>query len=145
MRLIGVIPSRFASTRFPGKPLAIIMGKPMIWWVYNNVKLVKNLDEILVATDDERIFNVCRNFNMNVIMTKNSHQNCFYRMQEVAERIPADRYIMINGDEPLIEPACIQTIVDEVMKTNREFIFSYRKIFFSLNLQIIAGNTHTSL
>ena len=128
MRLIGVIPSRFASTRFPGKPLAIIMGKPMIWWVYNNVKLVKNLDEILVATDDERIFNVCRNFNMNVIMTKNSHQNCFYRMQEVAERIPADRYIMINGDEPLIEPACIQTIVDEVMKTNREFIFSYRKL-----------------
>ena len=55
MRVLGVIPARYASTRFPGKPLADILGKPMIWWVYQQAKRAKNLDEIIVATDDERI------------------------------------------------------------------------------------------
>lgn len=126
MRIIGVIPSRYSSTRFPGKPLAQIFGKPMIWWVYNSVKQVDGLDEIYVATDDERIKTVCEQLDINVIMTRNNHMNCFYRIHEVAHRIEADRYIMINGDEPLIEPSCIQKIVDEVKRTNAEFLFSYR-------------------
>lgn len=60
MKVIGVIPARFASTRFHGKPLADICGKPMIWWVYNQVLKVKNLDDAYVATDDERIAEVCK-------------------------------------------------------------------------------------
>lgn len=128
MRLIGIIPSRYGSTRFPGKPLCLINGKPMIYWVYNSAKQVKNLDEIYVATDDERIKNVCEHYNMNVVMTRNDHMNCFYRVHEVAHKIDADRYIMINGDEPLIEPSCIQKIVDETIKTNAQFLFSYRKL-----------------
>ena len=128
MKMIGIIPSRYGSTRFPGKPLTNICGKPMIWWVYNSVKQVQGLDEIYVATDNERIKTVCEQHNINVIMTRNDHMNCFYRVHEVAHRIDADRYIMINGDEPLIEPSCIQKIVDEVKRTNAEFLFSYRKL-----------------
>lgn len=128
MRLIGIIPSRYGSTRFPGKPLCLINGKPMIYWVYNSAKQVKNLDEIYVATDDDRIRTVCEQYGMNVVMTRNDHMNCFYRVHEVAHKIDADRYIMINGDEPLIEPSCIQKIVDETIKTNAEFLFSYRKL-----------------
>ena len=128
MKVIGVIPSRYGSTRFPGKPLAEICGKPMIWWVYNSAKQVKSLDEVYVATDDKRIYDVCEKYNINVIMTKDTHMNCFYRMHEVAHKIQADRYIMINGDEPLIEPECIQTGVDEVVKTNADYLFSYRKL-----------------
>ena len=68
MKVIGVIPARYASSRFPGKPLADICGKPMIWWVYNQVKQVKEFAEVYVATDDERIADVCRSFGMQVLM-----------------------------------------------------------------------------
>ncbi len=128
MKIIGIIPSRYGSTRFPGKPLAEICGKPMIYWVYNSAKQVQELDEIYVATDDLRIYEVCEKYNINVIMTRNDHMNCFYRMHEVAHKIQADRYIMINGDEPLIEPECIKTVVDEVIKTEADYLFSYRKL-----------------
>lgn len=128
MKVIGIIPSRYGSTRFPGKPLAEICGKPMIYWVYNSAKQVQELDEIYVATDDIRIYEVCEKYNINVIMTRNDHMNCFYRMHEVAHKIHADRYIMINGDEPLIEPECIKTVVDEVIKTEADYLFSYRKL-----------------
>ncbi len=128
MKIIGVIPSRYGSTRFPGKPLVDLCGKPMIWWVYNSVKKVKNLDEIYVATDDQRIFDVCKSYDMNVLMTKSTHMNCFYRLHEVSQLIKADKYILINGDEPLIEPEAIQSIVDETIKTDAYFLFSYRKL-----------------
>ena len=146
MRLVAVIPSRYGSTRFPGKPLVDICGKPMIWWVYNSVQQVYGLDEIYVATDDERIRNVCEQYNINIIMTRNDHMNCFYRLHEVAQKIDADRYIMINGDEPLIEPSCIQKIVDEVVRTSAEFIFSYRKLsnpvetLDSGNIKVVISN-----
>lgn len=128
MKIIGIIPSRYGSTRFPGKPLAEICGKPMIYWVYNSAKQVQELDEVYVATDDLRIYEVCEKYNINVLMTRNDHMNCFYRMHEVAHKIQADRYIMINGDEPLIEPECIKTVVDEVIKTEADYLFSYRKL-----------------
>lgn len=128
MKIIGIIPSRYGSTRFPGKPLAEICGKPMIYWVYNSAKQVHELDEIYVATDDLRIYEVCEKYNINVIMTRNDHMNCFYRMHEVAHKISADRYIMINGDEPLIESECIKTVVDEVVKTKADYLFSYRRL-----------------
>ena len=69
MKLIGVIPARYQSTRLPGKPLADICGKPMIWWVYQQVKQVKQFDEIFVATDDERIEKVCKQYEMPVAIT----------------------------------------------------------------------------
>ena len=69
MKIIGVIPARWQSSRFPGKPLVDILGKPMIWWVYQQCLKVKELDEVYVATDDERIRQTCENYGMCVIMT----------------------------------------------------------------------------
>ncbi|WP_100401597.1 3-deoxy-manno-octulosonate cytidylyltransferase [Bacillus sp. FJAT-42315] len=111
MRIIGVIPARHQSSRFPGKPLADISGKPMIWWVYNQAKKVKELTEVYVATDDERIERVCHTLGMNVVMTSEAHQTGTDRVGEVARKIPADLYINIQGDEPLIESDTISKAV----------------------------------
>lgn len=111
MKIIAVIPSRYKSTRFPGKPLADICGKPMIWWVYNQALKVKQFDKIYVATDDERIKDVCDKNNMNVIMTNTEHPTGTDRVGEVAEKIKADLYINIQGDEPLIEPETIEKAI----------------------------------
>lgn len=111
MKIIAVIPARYKSTRFPGKPLADICGKPMIWWVYNQALKVKQFDKIYVATDDERIKDVCDKNNMNVIMTNTEHPTGTDRVGEVAEKIKADLYINIQGDEPLIEPETIEKAI----------------------------------
>ena len=103
MRVVGVIPSRYSSSRFPGKPLADICGKPMIWWVYNQLKMVPELDDVVVATDDIRIKNVCDEFGMKTIMTSNNHKTHLDRLYEVSTKVEADFYINVNGDEPLIE------------------------------------------
>ncbi len=73
MKIIGVIPARYKSSRFPGKPLVEICGKPMIYWVYHQAMKVKELNEIYVATDDKRIRAVCEKYDMNVKMTKDTH------------------------------------------------------------------------
>lgn len=73
MKLIGVIPARYASTRMPGKPLADILGKPMIWWVYQEAKKCKKLDDVFIATDDERIAEACRTYGMEYCMTSPDH------------------------------------------------------------------------
>lgn len=112
MKVIGVIPARFASTRFHGKPLADICGKPMIWWVYNQVLKVKNLDNAYVATDDERIAEVCKQYNLKYIMTGDCKTST-NRIHEVAKKIEADLYLCINGDEPLIDPDVISAIIPE--------------------------------
>lgn len=111
MKIVGVIPARYKSSRFPGKPLADICGKPMIWWVYNQCIKVPELDEVYVATDDERIEKVCRENDINVIMTSDEHKTGTDRIGEVAEKIPADLYVNIQGDEPLIEPENIRKAI----------------------------------
>ena len=98
MKIIGVIPARYKSSRFPGKPLADICGKPMIWWVYQQCKKVEELSEVYVATDDERIFQACQEYSINVLMTSIEHKTGTDRIGEVAEQIPADLYINIQGD-----------------------------------------------
>ena len=111
MKIIGVIPSRYQSSRFPGKPLAEICGKPMIYWVYQQVMKVKEFDEVYVATDDSRIEEACKKYDMNVIMTSDKHQTGTDRLGEVAEKIEADFYVNIQGDEPMIEPETIQKVI----------------------------------
>lgn len=111
MKIIGVIPARFNSSRFEGKPLADICGKPMIWWVYNQAKKVKDFDEVYVATDDERILEICQSLNIQVIMTSKDHQTGTDRIGEVARKIAADLYVNIQGDEPMIEP---ETIIEAI-------------------------------
>lgn len=114
MRTIAVIPARYNSSRFPGKPLADIHGKPMIWWVYHQVRKVEQFADVLVATDDDRIKNYCKTNGINVIMTSPEHANHIYRVHEVSTKIDADYYVCVNGDEPMIEPHVIEAIFEPI-------------------------------
>ena len=111
-KIIGIIPSRYSSSRLPGKPLVDICGKPMIWWVYNQVKKVKQFDDIYVATDDKRIEQVCKENSINVLMTSTEHKTGTDRVGEVARKIKADLYVNIQGDEPMIEPETISKAIE---------------------------------
>lgn len=111
MKIIAIIPARYKSSRFPGKPLADICGKPMIWWVYNQVKKVAQIDEIYVATDDQRIADTCNNESIPFVMTRDNHNSSTERVYEVAQKIDSNLYIVINGDEPLIDPKIIEAII----------------------------------
>ena len=111
LNIIGIIPARYQSSRFEGKPLADICGKPMIWWVYNQCKKVEDFNEVYVATDDERIKKVCEENNINVIMTSSEHKTGTDRIGEVARKIKADLYVNIQGDEPMIEPETIRQAI----------------------------------
>jgi 3-deoxy-manno-octulosonate cytidylyltransferase (CMP-KDO synthetase) len=111
MKIIGVIPARFKSTRFEGKPLALIAGKPMIYWVYQQVSKVTAFDEIYVATEDERILKACEKYGMNCVMTADTHKTGTDRLGEVARKIEADFYVNIQGDEPMIEPETVASVI----------------------------------
>ena len=111
MNIIAVIPARYQSSRFEGKPLAEICGKLMIERVYLQAKKVKEFSEVYVATDDSRIFDACQQRGINVIMTSTSHRTGTDRIGEVAEKVPADLYVNIQGDEPLIEPETIKAAI----------------------------------
>jgi len=115
MKVLGVIPARYGSTRLPGKPLLDICGKPMLVRVYERVASVEKFDEVVVATDDERIFNLCQTEKISVIMTSDSHKTAANRLHEVSEKIKSDLYLQLNGDEPLINlEAVSKAIVDDV-------------------------------
>lgn len=116
MKIIGVIPARYKSSRFPGKPLADIGGKPMIYWVYSQCKKVEDFDEVYVATDDEKIYQTCKDLNVDAVMTSDSHLTGTDRIGEVASKIPADLYVNIQGDEPLIEPETIKAAIEPFYK-----------------------------
>lgn len=110
MKIIGAIPARYGSSRFPGKPLQDICGKPMLWWVYQQASKVEEFDQVVVATDDRRIADLCENYGMNYVMT-GEHSTHIARIHEVSTKIDADYYVNINGDEPLIEKETIQAII----------------------------------
>ena len=111
MKLIGVIPARYASTRFPGKPIALIAGKTLIERVIHRCQVVSGLAEVIVATDDERIAAVARRF-CRVEFTRTDHPSGTDRIAEVAARVPADAYINIQGDEPLLEPNVVGAVAE---------------------------------
>src|SRR6185369_13242013 len=105
-RIAGIIPARYASTRFPGKPLALIAGKPLIQHVVERCRQAKSLSDVIVATDDDRIASAVKTF-CRVEMTRADHPSGSDRIAEVAGRCPCEAVINIQGDEPLIEPAVI--------------------------------------
>ena len=116
MKILGIIPARFASTRFPGKPLALIAGKPLIQHVVEQCQLAKSLSEVIVATDDTRIWEVAQNF-CRVEMTRPEHPSGSDRIAEVAERCGGDAVVNIQGDEPLIDPAVIDAVANALAHT----------------------------
>ena len=113
MKIIGVIPARAESSRFYNKPLALILGKPMIQWVYEHAKASKKIDEVYIATDSEEIENACKAFGGNVVMTSPLHPTGTERIYEVAQKIDADIYVVINGDEPVISGETIDMVIPE--------------------------------
>lgn len=140
MKVIGVIPARYSSSRLPGKPLADICGKPMIWWVYNQVKQVKEFTEVYIATDDERIADVCKQYDMPVLMTRTDTPNHIHRIWEVTEMIEADYYISVNGDEPLISPDNIRQAFPETVINDRPYFGSvYREMHDPAEVMDIAN------
>ena len=110
MKVLGVIPARWASTRFPGKPLKQIAGKAMIHWVWDQTKKSAIISEVVIATDDKRIADYCRVNDLDFVMTSSSHPTGSDRLAEVADKISADVYVNVQGDEPLIEPEAIDAV-----------------------------------
>lgn len=121
MKVVGIIPARYGSTRLPGKPLKDILGHPMLWWVYHRVCVVEKLDEVYVATDDERIRQACDEMGIPVVMTANTHRTAAHRLQEVSETIGADFYVQLNGDEPLINTKAIAASIPDEVPQDVEF------------------------
>ena len=111
MKFMAIIPARYASTRFPGKPLAVLGGKTVIQRVYEQVSSL--LDEVYVATDDERIFLAVESFGGRAVMTRTDHKSGTDRIEEAAEKIGSDADVIINvqGDEPFIQPSQIETLM----------------------------------
>ena len=112
MKFISIIPARYASTRFPGKPLALLCGKSVIQRVYEKVSDI--IEETWVATDDERIFNAVKDFGGKAVMTRNDHKSGTDRIEEAIEKIGGDFDVVINvqGDEPFIQASQIKTVCD---------------------------------
>jgi len=115
MRIAGIIPARFASTRFPGKPLAMVAGKPMIQRVYEQSVKAVSLNDVFVATDDSRIEKAVSGFGGSVIMTSEKHKSGTDRCMEAVEKLELagkifDAVINIQGYEPFIEPESIETV-----------------------------------
>lgn len=108
----GIIPARYGSRRFPGKPLAEILGKPMIQWVYEGAKQAIKLKKVIVATDDDRIAQTCSAFGADVWMTSQSHRSGTDRVAEVARRIDSPIILNIQGDEPLLQGDSLDRLVD---------------------------------
>jgi len=131
MKFLGIIPARYSSTRLEGKPLKLIEGHTMIEWVYKRAKK-SNLDSLIVATDDERIYNEVLNFGGQAIMTSTEHTNGTSRIAEVCEKIKDyDVIINIQGDEPLIEYEMINSLI-ETFKENKDLkMATFYAIYFS--------------
>jgi 3-deoxy-manno-octulosonate cytidylyltransferase (CMP-KDO synthetase) len=109
MNILGIIPARYASTRFPGKPIHPVAGKPLIQHVVEQCRRARSLAEVIVATDDDRIAAVARKF-CRVEMTRPDHPSGSDRIAEVVARCPCDAVVNVQGDEPLIDPAVIDAV-----------------------------------
>ncbi|MCX7941115.1 MAG: 3-deoxy-manno-octulosonate cytidylyltransferase [Endomicrobia bacterium] len=116
IRVLAVIPARYASTRLPAKPLALINNKPMVQWVYENVKRCKLVDKVIVATDDERIYEIVRRFNGEVMMTSKYHKSGSDRVGEIARKIYSEIVLNVQADEPMIGPDILAKVINELYR-----------------------------
>jgi len=118
-RILAVIPARYASVRFPGKPLVEIQGKPMIQHVWERVKQVKSIHDAIIATDDPRIKQAAESFGAQVCLTRADHPSGTDRAWEVAATLPDYDWILnVQGDEPLINPAHLETAIQGIQDYN---------------------------
>lgn len=116
MKVVVVIPARYASTRLPGKPLVPLAGKPMVQHVYERAKMAQTVQNVLVATDDQRIVDAVQAFGGQAKMTRTDHRTGTERIAEVAVHEDGDVFVNVQGDEPLIDPAAIDTAVGALLE-----------------------------
>ncbi|PYS96868.1 MAG: 3-deoxy-manno-octulosonate cytidylyltransferase [Acidobacteria bacterium] len=112
MHALGVIPARYQSSRFPGKPLALIGGRPLVERVFERARAARRLERLLVATDDERILRAVQAFGGEAMMTSPRHASGTDRLAEVARSVPAEIYVNIQGDEPMLDARDVDRLVD---------------------------------
>lgn len=144
MKIVAVIPARFKSTRFEGKPLALIFNKPMVRHVYEGVIKSDALSEVLIATEDRRVYDACRGFGAKVVMTKDTHQSGTDRVIEAAADISADIILNIQGDEPLVNTEIIDTLIKPFKEDNnipytsvKTQIYSYEEFIDPNNVKVV--------
>lgn len=158
MQILGIIPTRYASSRFPGKALADIGGKPMLQWVYEQSRMSSFLSHLLVATDDERIYETCQSLNIPVEMTSDYHRSGTDRCAEVTRKLPEyDAIINIHCDEPFIMSNQIDILAKTLLQNSNadiatlaKFIQSQEelddpdvvKIVFGYNMEAIYMSRH---
>ena len=118
-RHIAVIPCRWGASRFPGKPLALLGDMPLLWHVHQRCQEAKRIDDAVVATDDERIVAACRRLGIPCVMT-GDHPTGTDRVAECAQRVQADAYINVQGDEPFIAPAAIDAVSEALIHLSAE-------------------------
>lgn len=116
MEAIGVIPARYSSTRFAGKVMADLCGRPMIQHVWQQAKKARLLDDVIIACDDERIFNVASEFGAHCVMTAKGHLSGSDRITEVVSPLDVKVIVNIQADEPLIRPIMIDSLVDALLR-----------------------------
>jgi 3-deoxy-manno-octulosonate cytidylyltransferase (CMP-KDO synthetase) len=114
--VIIVIPARYGSTRLPGKPLVQLAGKPMVQWVYERAKLAKSASKVIVATDDDRIVKAVEAFGGEARMTRTDHRTGTERIAEVAAHTKGEVFVNVQGDEPLLDPASVDTAVAALLE-----------------------------
>ncbi len=143
-KIIGVIPARISSTRLPGKPLADILGIPMVIHVMKRAMMSDILDEVIVATDSVEIFNVVTKYNGKAIMTSADHLDGTARMQEVSTKINGDIFVLVNGDEPLVTPINIEQSVSGLINSPAAsaslLITKYSERNNTTNLKVVINN-----
>ncbi len=127
LKILGVIPARFDSTRLPGKVLRDIAGKPMLYWVYKNASKSRLLADLIVATDSDKVVEFCERESIPVILT-GRHPSGTDRLREVMHRIAADIYINIQGDEPTLRPEHLDAIVSPFLETDAKVLVSTLKV-----------------
>ena len=117
MKVVALIPARYGSTRFPGKPLALLRGKPMIQHVYERTRLVRGLAQVMVATDDERIAQTVRGFGGEVVITRADHPTGTDRLAEVASKLDAEVIVNVQGDLPFFPPLMVEDAVTALTRS----------------------------
>lgn len=152
MKIICVIPARAESSRFFEKPLALILGKPMVRWVYEHCKEVPEFDEVYVATDSDKIQSLCEGFGAKVIMTSSEHDTATERLYEVSTKVDADLYVMVNGDEPLLTKEAITQCIPAEIKEGELYVSNLMTDFSNpvevvdtTNLKIVTGKNDRCL
>lgn len=152
MNVVCVIPARAESSRFFEKPLALICGKPMVQWVYQHCMEVEQFSHVYVATDSDKIRTVCESFGAEVVMTSAAHETATERLYEVASKIDADLYVMVNGDEPLLTRDAIVQCIPKDCPTDALYVSNLMTDFSNpvevvdnTNLKIVTDEHHRCL